>query len=174
MQTLFLTLGVLVASLQVADTPQKADARQQAHPSSYYEGPFDTQRPAPSDPRRVEPRKAEVVVVPSKAKAVYYTPGTYWTPSYYSQYYFPVAQYTYVPAPATYYYGVAAAPAAYSYGVVTYGPKSLPEGYLIKVAPTEATAIKAAPAVGTTYYGAYAVPAVPAVYPGYYYIYISP
>ena len=143
MQPLFLALGALLAA-GTGGAPVKADTP--LKPYSYYEGPLDARpwqaRPAP----RIE-------------KEVYYTPGTYWTPSYYSTYYYPQVAYV-NPAPGTYYYGlqpsapavvaapalapVAVAPATYVYGAatpvytytaVTYGPKNMPEGYIHKVDP---------------------------------------
>jgi hypothetical protein len=173
MQPLFLAIGALLAA-GMGGSPVKADT--QVRPYSYYEGPLDAPKPSV----RVEP-------LPRVEKEVYYTPGTYWTPSYYSQYYYPQVAYV-NPAPGTYYYGVqpavpaavaapavapvAVAPAAvapatyvygaatpvYTYNVVTYGPKTMPEGYIYKV---NSVPPRIAPAPAT-YYGGFPAP-------GYYY-----
>lgn len=183
MQPLFLAIAALLAA-GMGGSPVKADT--QVRPYSYYEGPLEAPKPSV----RVEP-------LPRVEKEVYYTPGTYWTPSYYSQYYYPQVAYV-NPAPVTYYYGVqpaapafvaapavapvAVAPAAvapatyvygaasatyvygaatpvYTYNVVTYGPKTMPEGYIYKV---NSVPPKIAPAPATSSYGSFPVP-------GYYY-----
>jgi hypothetical protein len=67
------------------------------------------------------------------------------------------ATYVYGAAPATYVYG--AATPVYTYNVVTYGPKTMPEGYLYKV---NSVPPKIVPAPTTSYYGSFPAP-------GYYY-----
>ncbi|SRR5712692_11409811 len=183
MQSLFVAIGLLLATVQPMRALAQADARPQLRPYSYYEGPLGTAT-APATPAAPECKdEKEKVKVKEKEKVVYYTPGTYWTPSYYSQYYYPQ---TYVAAaPVTYYYG---APAAYSYGVLTVGPRAMPEGYITKatievkvpaaVATVPAPATVAAPAIvaapatvpapTTYYYGSF--PGTTYSYPAYIYV----
>jgi hypothetical protein len=182
MQPLFLAIAALLAA-GMGGSPVKADT--QVKPYSYYEGPLDA--PKPLTRVEPLPRVEKEVYytpgtywTPSYYSQYYYPQVAYVNPAPGTYYYgvqpaapavvsapavapvavAPAAVAPAAVAPATYVYGTMTpvVTPVYSYNVVTYGPKTMPEGYIYKVNPVPP---KTAPAPAT-YYGS-----LPA--PGYYY-----